>query len=321
MPDVFTSLPGLEVPVGGIGRGFAQLWTGTEVQDLKAIQLNLVLHLGRHITPEDAREQFDTATRFARRYPCRVVILCPDYRDDAPPELRAKIYGECFLGKAKGDTRCVEFVLLHYTMAVRQHLENQVSLCLSTDLPLYYWAHRFSAAARLADYHYLLTRSQRILFDSAVAPPGAFTYPWPNPAALRDLAYTRTLPLRQNLGQFLSRYAPALITDGLESVTGRHAPALAAEGACLLAWVRKGLVRAEGEAAAAVKLATEPLAGAGSLALDFNYAGGVKSFHWTADLAANHAEFTGDLRTGRSTLTVGASLLAPEEALGEAMFG
>jgi len=33
---------------------------------------------------------------------------------------------------------------------------------------------------------------------------------------VRDLAYTRTLPLRQNLGQFLSRYAPALINAGLQ---------------------------------------------------------------------------------------------------------
>ncbi len=243
MSEIFTSLPGLEVPVGGIGQGFDRLWASTEVQDLKAIQLNLVVQFGRFVTVDDARAQFDTAIRFARRYPCRVVLLCPDHQAGDRPEIRAKIYGECFLGKAKGDTRCVEFVLLHYTLASRPYLENQVVLCLSTDLPLYYWAHRFSAAARLADYHYLLTRSQRILFDSAVAPPEAFIYPWPKPAALRDLAYTRTLQLRQNLGQFLSRYEPALITDGLEAVRLWHSEGLAAEGACLLSWVRKGLVR------------------------------------------------------------------------------
>ncbi|MFI5337483.1 MAG: glucose-6-phosphate dehydrogenase assembly protein OpcA, partial [Opitutales bacterium] len=255
------------------------------------------------------------------RYPCRVVILCPDYRDGAPPELRAKIYGECFLGKSKSDTRCVEFVLLHYTMAMREHLENQVTLCLSTDLPIYYWAHRFSAAARLADYHYLLTRSKRILFDSAVVPPEAFTYPWPNLAAVRDLAYTRTLQLRQNLGQFLSRYEPALITGGLQAVVLRHAADLAAEGAGVLSWVKKGLYRSGLDGMSDVEFTVGPHDGTGSFALDFAYADDAKNFHWSADLAANHAEFTGDLGTGRSTLTVGARLLAPEEALGEAMFG
>jgi len=54
--------------------------------------------------------------------------------------------------------------------------------------------------------------------------------------------------------------------------------------------------------------------------LDFDYADARKSFRWTADLARDHAEFTGDLGTGRSTQTVGARFLAPEAALSEAMF-
>jgi hypothetical protein len=114
--------------------------------------------------------QFQHTLRFAQRYPARVVVLCPDFDEGSGAGMRAKIYGECFLGKSKNDTRCVEFVLLQYTMAVRAYLENQVSVCLSTDMPLYYWAHRFSETKRLADYDYLLTRSKRILFDSAVAP-------------------------------------------------------------------------------------------------------------------------------------------------------
>ncbi len=67
MPEVFEALPGLEVPVGEVSGGFAKLWANTGVQDLKAMQLNLVLHLGRAVTPEDARTQFDTAIRFAQR--------------------------------------------------------------------------------------------------------------------------------------------------------------------------------------------------------------------------------------------------------------
>ncbi|HEX7631170.1 MAG TPA: glucose-6-phosphate dehydrogenase assembly protein OpcA, partial [Lacunisphaera sp.] len=236
MPAVFEALPGVEVPVSGIAAGFKKLWADSPAKESRAVQLNLVLHLGANATPADAVEQFQATLRFAQRYPARVVVLCPDFDEQAPAEMRAKIYGECFLGKAKNDTRCVEFVILHYTMAVRAYLESQVSVCLSTDMPLYYWGHKFSAAKRLADYSYLLTRSKRILFDSAVASPDAFTYPWPNQSAVRDLAYTRTLPLRQNLGQFLSRYAPALINTGLKQVTIRHKREFAAEASCLLGW-------------------------------------------------------------------------------------
>ncbi len=319
MPEFFDALPGQEVPVGGISAGFKKIWADTPAQESRAVQLNLVLHLGRNSSAADALLQFQHTLNFARRYPCRVVVLCPDYDGSRPPELRAKIYGECFFGKSKNDTRCVEFVILHYTMAARQHLENQVSVCLSTDLPLYYWAHAFNESRRIADYSYLLTRSQRVLFDSAVAPPDTFTYPWPNLSAVRDLAYTRTLPLRQNLGQFLSRYTPALIAEGLKTITLRHEAKHAAEAGCLLGWIKKGLVRG-GADLAAFAFTVTPEKCPGSFELTFGYAGGKKTFHWQADLAKNHAEFTGDLGTGRTTLTLGAHLLTPEMALAEAMF-
>ncbi len=317
MPQVFDALPGQEVPVGGISAGFQKLWADSPAKESRAVQLNLVLHLGSNSTPADAQEQFQATLRFAQRYPCRVVVLCPDFDEKAPTEIRAKIYGECFLGKSKNDTRCVEFVILHYTMAARGYLENQVSVCLSTDMPLYYWGHKFSAAKRLADYGYLLTRSKRILFDSAVVPPDAFTYPWPNIAAVRDLAYTRTLPLRQNLGQFLSRYSPALIHGGLQKVTIRHRQQFAAEASCLLGWVKKGLARA---GAGAVAFEVTPVDCAGCFSMEFTYADPKKVFKWEADLSANQAEFTGDLGTGRTTLVAAAHFLAAEAALSEAMF-
>jgi hypothetical protein len=319
MPEFFDALPGQEVPVGGIAAGFKKLWEDTPAKASRAVQLNLVLHLGRHSSAEDAVVQFKHLLGFAHRYPARVVVLCPDYDEIRPVEIRAKIYGECFFGKSHADTRCVEFVILHYTLAAREHLENQVSVCLSTDLPLYYWAHAFAETRRIADYAYLLTRSKRVLFDSAIAPPDTFSYPWPNLSAVRDLAYTRTLPLRQNLGQFLSRYAPADITGGLQTVRLRHQEKYAAEAACLLGWIRKGLARG-GADLAPITFTVTPEKCDGCFELTFGYANAGKVFQWQADLANNHAEFTGDLGHGRTTLTVGAHLLAPELALAEAMF-
>ena len=150
MPELFDALPGQEVPVGGIAAGFRKLWADTPAEESRAVQLNLVLHLGRNSSAEDALAQFKHTLAFAHRYPCRVVVLCPDYEEKAPAEMRAKIYGECFLGKSKSDKRCVEYVMLSYPRVARPFLESQVSICLSTDLPLYYWAHRFSASGRLA---------------------------------------------------------------------------------------------------------------------------------------------------------------------------
>lgn len=319
MPEFFDALPGQEVPVGGIAAGFKKLWADTPAKEGRAVQLNLVLHLGRRSSAEDAVAQFKHLLNFAHRYPARVVVLCPDYEEGRPVEIRAKIYGECFFGKSHADTRCVEFVILHYTMAAREHLENQVSVCLTTDLPLYYWAHAFAESKRIADYDYLLTRSKRVLFDSAIVPPDAFTFPWPNLSAVRDLAYTRTLPLRQNLGQFLSRYEPAEIARGIKTITLRHQAEYAAEASCLLGWIKKGLVRG-GADLGPITITVKPEKCEGCFELSFGYADPKKTFRWQADLKGNHAEFVGDLGHGRTTLTVGAHLLTPEMALAEAMF-
>jgi hypothetical protein len=158
-----------------------------------------------------------------------------------------------------------------------------------------------------------------VLFDSAIAPPDTFSYPWPNLSAVRDLAYTRTLPLRQNLGQFLSRYTPGQIAGGLKTVALRHQDKYGAEAACLLGWIRKGLARG-GTDLAPVAFTVTAQKCQGCFELTFGYADEAKTFRWQADLTGNHADFTGDLGQGRTTLTAGAQLLTPELALAEAMF-
>jgi glucose-6-phosphate dehydrogenase assembly protein OpcA len=320
MSKTFEALPGAEVPVGSISRSFAKLWADTDVSEQKAMQLNLVVHLGFATTPDDAVVQFRVAVRLAQRYPCRVVVLCPVTEETNQVELRAKIYGECFTGKSKGDTRCIEVVALSYPLSAKDYLQDQVSVCLSTDLPLYYWAHRFTSSQRISHYQYLLTRSQRVMFDSAIVSPDALSYAWPNISAVRDLAYTRTLPLRQNIGQFISRYAPALIIDGLKEVSIRHRKELVAEANRLLGWVNKGLARSGANVDRGIAFTVSPADKAADFALEFTYADAKKKFLWTADLTKDNAEFTGDLGTGKSTQTVSAHFLPPENALAEAMF-
>lgn len=328
MPELFESLPGVEVPPGGIGRSLARMWTdeaaggrpAPEAEDAKATQLNFVLHFGFNTDAADGARQFATVVRFAQRHPCRVVVLCPRRESGFGPSLRAKIYGECFLGRTKADKRCVEFVMLSYGREARVHLEDQVSTCLSTDLPLYYWAHRFSQTARLADYRYLLGRARRVLLDSAAAPPDALTYPWPNPAAIRDLAFCRLLPVRQGLGQFLAAYAPAVLAEGLSEVVVEHAADFAAEARVLAGWMTERLTACgagAGEGRSVVRRAVEPRI---DLAVHLGYAASGRGFSWRGDFAAGQGRFEADFGLGRTELTAGASLLAPELALSEAMF-
>ncbi len=326
MPEIFDALPGIEVPVGAIARSLAHLWEETAasggaapaIDDAKATQANVVLHLGFGTTPEDAREQFQTVLRFSQRYPSRVVVLCPLKRDQGVTEMRAKVYGECFLGKSKGDTRCVEFVMLSYPVAARARLEDHVSVCLSTDLPLFYWAHRFTNTARLADYTYLLTHAKRVLVDSAISPPETLTYPWPQPDALRDLVYSRLLPVRQTVGQFLARYAPEMLVGGLREVKVSHAAALGAEACVTTGWLRRRL------AACGAKVEEVNFCGgtreAGSMGIEFGYAEARRFFRWAGDFETRHAKFEADFGDGPTELAAGASLLVPEVALSEAMF-
>jgi hypothetical protein len=326
MPTIFNALPGIEVPVADISKSLAKMWQNTAAgggpapgaEDATATQVNFVLHLGLQTTAEDALVQFQTAGRFSQRYPSRVVVLCPQREDTGAAEMQAKVYGECYLGKSKSDKRCVEFVMLSYARKARPFLESQVSTCLSTDLPLYYWAHRFSASVRLADYRYLLTRAKRVLLDSAIAPPDAMTYPWPRPELLRDLVYARTLPVRQSIGQFLSRYPMSTLCAGLQTVTVTHVSSLAAEGRVLLAWLRDRVGQC-GENQAQTLLQVATLEAGPSLAVKFTYAN-LKSFSWQGDLAKGNALFEADFGTGQTRLPAPVSLLSPESALSEAMF-
>jgi len=326
MPSIFNSLPGLDCPVGEISKRLADMWLDTaasggpapSADDAKATQVNLVLHLGYATTVADAANQFQTAVRFSRRYPSRIVVLCPmaESNDMGRTEIRAKIYGECHLGKTKSDKRCVEFVLLCYSRSARIYLENQVSICLSTDLPLYYWAHRFSASAKLADYRFLLSRSKRVLIDSAIAPADVASYPWPNPLGLRDLVYSRLLPVRQTVGQFLASYPTGKLIDGLVKITVTRGEELAAEGRVMAAWLKRRLTAC---GAKDLNIGIESNS-AGQLGVVYEYTDKTRHFSWSGDLQTGQALFECNLGSGTTKLPASVSLLAPEVALSEAMF-
>jgi len=146
--------------------------------------------------------------------------------------MRAKIYSECFIGRTRREMSCIEVVVLSYPQEHREFLEDQVSVIVEEDLPIYYWVHRMSQVHKIASYEWLLRHAKRFLLDTAVSTPEARTFPWPRPDGFRDLAEARLLPVRQALGQFLSAYAPRTIVRDLRAVTVAGAPGFAARSGC-----------------------------------------------------------------------------------------
>ncbi|MFA5058607.1 MAG: glucose-6-phosphate dehydrogenase assembly protein OpcA [Opitutaceae bacterium] len=325
--DVFSVLPGLEVPVGGIAASLARLWDGDPADgagapsEFRASQMNLVLHLGLPTTPDDGLAQFAAALRFTQRYPARILVLCPRAEGGADLALRAKIYSECFIGSSRREMSCIEAVMLSYPQERRDFLEDQVSIIVEADLPIYYWVHRMSQVHKIATYQWLLRNSDRFLLDTAVSTPEARTYAWPRPDGFRDLAQARLLPVRQSVGQFLSAYAPAAIARGLQAVTVAHDGDHAAEGRVLLEWARVRLEACGVPAQPGPAYRTRPVAAgtSSSLELNFGYDDG-RHFLWRADFAHGGAYFESTLGGGRQMLPMTTGLLATEAALGEAIF-
>ena len=57
-----------------------------------------------------------------------------------------------------------------------------------------------------------------MVYDSLIEGDPDKVVSCPSYLKVRDLAYSRTLPLRQSIGQFLSAYPPVDLIDGLERV-------------------------------------------------------------------------------------------------------
>ena len=175
-----------------------------------------------------------------------------------------------------------------------------------------------AGAARLADYRYLLTTAKRVLIDSATAPAGAIGFPWPRPENVRDLAFARLLPVRQMIGQFLSRYPVGSLSGDLRSITLAHGAEVSCEARVLLSWARDR-IRACGAAGETFDLVPSADLPARAFALTFAY-GDRRFFACRADLASAHATLDADFGSGRTTMPASVALLSQESALSEAMF-
>lgn len=324
---IFTTLPGIEIPVADIPGTLARIWETPDdgpyasPSEFRASQMNLIVHFGQATDTREAGEVFATALRFSQRYPSRIILLCPESRPRGDVLLSTKLFSECYIGKSGRDRSCCESIALSYPVEEREYLENQVSILLETDLPTQYWVHRFHSLEKVTDYSFFLNIAKRVVFDSACETDGEHAVHWPRPETVRDLAFARLLPVRQSIGQFLSRFAPQELVNGLTSVEVEADRSLEAEARCLRSWIEDRL-----------KACTPPekplrinsrsrirKTGSQHCSVRLHYSDD-RYFHWQTHPESETADIDANLGSVRIRLPISFKFLRPENALAEALF-
>ena len=71
MTELIDVLPGIKLPVGAVSEELSKMWGGNKenaLSEFRASQMNLVLHFGRTVSPDEAKARFEIAVRFAQRF-------------------------------------------------------------------------------------------------------------------------------------------------------------------------------------------------------------------------------------------------------------
>lgn len=325
-------MPGVRIPVSEVMETLTHMWDAPSdggekpVSDFRASQLNLILHFGLRTTEAEAAERFNDSIRFAQRYPCRIIVLCPEGRNVTDmDELEGKLFSQCYIGSENIRSMCCcEALMLGYPTRDASYLDNMVSIWLENDLPTYHWFNRVPAE-RISETHLSFIKScRRIIFDSSVEDDGFYdAVPWPDGAVVRDLAVARMLPVRQNIGQFLSGYEPQALVSGLKHVTVRHRPGVDGECEHLLGWQRRALLeccdrspplKCEVEFSCSELDASDE----NMFAVEWEFSDD-RYFRWALS-SKGGAELDADLGKGRIAFPSPVKIFSADQALAEAMF-
>ncbi|HSH09014.1 MAG TPA: glucose-6-phosphate dehydrogenase assembly protein OpcA [Oceanipulchritudo sp.] len=330
MSRLIDNLPGVAMSVESVTDTLRHMWDSTtptesNPTDFRASQLNLILHFGLSTTTEEAQEQFNTAIRFAQKYPCRIVVLCPSEKMDSTNAFEGKLFSQCYLGKHLRDLCCCEALILGYSPEQSDYLENQVSVWLESDLPVYLWFHRVPAERISKYYLEFLKRCRRILFDGEVEGDAYDRIAWPEPDRVRDLAYARTLPLRQHLGQFISGFSREELVDGLQSLVFQYTRGLRRKALQLLRWHRTALEKCFPKPADidSVVFTSEQLVQEHSdscLRMEWQYNDKKKYLVWEYNRSRKSGLIRASFPSGSFEHPLHIEPLKPETSLSEAMF-
>ena len=163
-------------------------------------------------------------------------------RRGAIEHFNGKLFSQCYLGRNLRDRCCCEALILEYPKGLSSLVESQTSLWLEADLPVYYWMHRMDAAQVRKNFGTLLKQARRVLFDRVIDGAAFASFQTEGEIRFRDLAFARTLRLRQTLGHLLSAVPPQALVDGLLGIEVLGCDEFFGEAAILLDWVRTAVM-------------------------------------------------------------------------------
>lgn len=327
MKDLIDELPGLDLPVGEVTDRLELMWESDALGSpsaFRASQMNVVLHFGWDVTPEQAQERFAALLTFAQRYPSRIIVLCPS-RSIKDGSMRAKLFSQCYIGDSHREMCCCEALLLGYEPDNCGYLANQVSVWLEPDLPSYHWFCGVPSARIEQYFDNLLIGVRRSIYDSSFEGETLSQLDWPEPSRVGDLALARLLPVRQALGQFLSGYEMRGLRENLDAVTVRYCDAMSGEGARLMEWLCDCLgegEKHEDSPAAEAKYILENCGGGDSecsLALEFKYSDG-RYFKWRKFAEGSMGEIEASLGKSIEKISTRVKPLGAEQTIAEALF-
>lgn len=324
MKDLIDQLPGIAMPVAEVTTRLQTMWHGGEEgspSEFRASQMNVVLHFGWEVTPEEARERFDALIQFAQRYPSRIIVLCPS-RSISDGSMAAKLFTQCYIGESHREMCCCEALMLSYQPDDCGYLGNQVSVWLESDLPTYHWFSRVPAERIRGYFDSLLVGVRRSIYDSSIEPEEFNDLKWPDPDRVGDLAEARLLPVRQAIGQFLSGYAIEQLCRGLQSVQIRHAANMRGEGRRLCAWVKDCLSECDKCESCSALRAEYDLGECSSpdclLTLELTF-DDERYFRWKMLSGENLGQIEASLGKGEESFTTRVKALGPEQTIAEAL--
>ncbi|OAI50586.1 hypothetical protein AYO37_00195 [Opitutia bacterium SCGC AG-212-L18] len=320
-------MPGLEMPISMVTEVLSKMWQvdGVEANRhafARSSQLNIILHNGLYASHGKALQAFNDAIGFAKKYPCRIVVLCPEKARGDGVHLTGKLFSQCYIGEDVREQCCCEALILGYTTDDAVFLKDQVSLWLESDLPTYYWVNEISPGAIKKHYLSLAALCNAVIYDSAVEPEGFKEIHWSGHEWVSDLAYMRLLPVRQSLGQFLSAYKEEVLVEGLKKVVVEYSGNYCGEGEALLNWFSVAiekcakLAEVEGEVLFELK---ESKGEGFDLRSKWTY-GGDKFFEWQYRYESRISEVKAKLSQELVNYPSQLRKMSPEEALAAAIF-
>jgi hypothetical protein len=333
MQTLIDVLPGLPMPVNQVTDMLARMWDtdpgdgSRPPSDFRASQLNLILHFGLATSAEEALDKFQSAIDFARRYPCRIVVLCPTRPGDSAALLEGKLFSQCYIGPQQRDLCCCEALILGYSIEEANFLDDQVSLWLESDLPIYHWLNRVPAARIRDCYLPFIRRCRRVLIDTSVPGDEALVeVPWPASVRVADLASARNLPWRQHIGQFLSSFPVAELASGLQSIEFCATPAHLAQTRQLMTWHRRCLdgcrshLKSFVPASVTLNLQTAPTDAAECLTIRWLFTDNRRHIAWRFNLETHSGSVCSQLAGHPTEHHFHIEPLSPAAALAEGLF-